>query len=216
MEAVCGSLTLGDDNASPDDLGAGPRSANPVIPHRVSTDNHLGGKTPWPKSREAAFTADVSTLGEEVIVFLIGMRINKPWTVHVWWPIFVAMPKMLKYLVEHPDKGLLGYQQAVLPSPMIVQYWRSFEDLERSARNRDDPHLEPWRRFNSRIGSSGDVGIWHETYRVKAANIEGVYGNMPPYGLAAATGVVPIRRGRDSAAARMGTTETDHSVLPGY
>ena len=110
-----------------------------------------------------------------------------------------------KYLVQHPDKGLLGYEQAFLPSPLMVQYWRSFEDLARFARDRDDPHIEPWRQFNKRIGGSGDVGIWHETYRVSmAANIETIYGYTPPYGLAAATAAIPIRRGRDSAAARIG------------
>ena len=67
------------------------------------------------------FTADVSSLGDEVIVFLIGMRINKPWKVNAWWPVFVAMPKMLKHLEEHPEKGLLGYQQAFFPSPLLVQ-----------------------------------------------------------------------------------------------
>lgn len=162
------------------------------------------------------FTADTDSLGGEVVVFLIGMRINKPWKVRAWWPVFIAMPKMLAYLEQHPEKGLLGYHQAFLPSPLIVQYWRSFDDLARFARDRDDPHLEPWRQFNRRVGASGDVGIWHETYRVSTADIEVIYGNMPPHGLAAATAVVPIQRGRDSAAARMGVSRTDEPVLPVY
>jgi hypothetical protein len=166
--------------------------------------------------QKGRFTADVSSLGDDVTVFLIGMRINKPWKVRAWWPVFVAMPKMLQYLAQHPEKGLLGYQQAFLPSPIIVQYWRSFEDLARFARDRDDPHLEPWRQFNRRIGDSGDVGIWHETYRVRTADIESIYGNMPPHGLAAATAAVPIGRGRDSAAARIGATPTDDPALPPY
>jgi hypothetical protein len=32
----------------------------------------------------------------EFVVFLIGMRINKPWKVHKWLPVFLGMPKMLK------------------------------------------------------------------------------------------------------------------------
>ena len=104
------------------------------------------------------FTADASSLGDGVVVFLIGMRINKPWKVGVWWPVLVAMPKMLNYLAKQPDKGLLGYEQAFLPSPMIVQYWRSFEDLARFARNPDDPHLEPWRQFNRRWESQATSG----------------------------------------------------------
>ena len=40
--------------------------------------------------------------------------------------------------------------------------------------------------------STGDcsLGVWHETYVIKAGGYEGVYSNMPPYGL----GKVPLRR----------------------
>jgi hypothetical protein len=105
--------------------------------------------------------AEVSELGDEVVVFIVGMRLNKPLKVGRWWPVMTAMPKMLKYLDEHPDKGLLGFQISYLP-PFMIQYWRSFQDLERFARDADDPHLEPWRQYNRRVGKSGDVGIWHE------------------------------------------------------
>jgi hypothetical protein len=50
------------------------------------------------------------------------MRINKPLRVRAWWPVLTAMPKMPKYLAEHPEKGLLGYQQAFLPSPVPPVY----------------------------------------------------------------------------------------------
>jgi fumigallin biosynthesis monooxygenase-like protein len=161
------------------------------------------------------YMADVSRLGDEVVVFVIGMRINKPRKVRLWWPVFNSMRAMLKYLEERPEKGLLAYRLSALP-PFVVQYWRSFDDLERFARNVDDPHLEPWRRFNREIGKSGDVGIWHETYRVKTNDIETVYGNMPASGLGAASTLVPVRRGKDSAAARLGVTEEDRPALPGY
>jgi hypothetical protein len=165
--------------------------------------------------KNGRYTADLSN-ADEIVVFLIGMRINKPWKVTTWWPVFTAMPKMLRYLERHPEKGLLGYRQSLFPAPAIVQYWRSFDDLERFARDSDDPHLEPWRRFNRRVGASGDVGIWHETYRVQTSDIETIYGNMPAIGLAAAVGMVPISRGRDSAAARIGVREDDDPVLPPY
>jgi hypothetical protein len=165
--------------------------------------------------RNGRHMADVSQLGDEVVVFIIGMRINKPWKPKLWWPVFVAMPKMLGYLAKHPEKGLLGFQQSFIP-PFLVQYWRSFEDLEAFARNRDDPHLEPWRQFNRNVGASGDVGIWHETYRVQTASIETIYGNMPPYGLGAVAGTVPVGRGKDSAAVRMGVAEKDEPAVPAY
>lgn len=164
--------------------------------------------------RKGRHTADLSAAGDEIVVFVIGMVVNKPWKITSWWPVFTAMPRMLGYLEQHPEKGLLGYRQALLPWPLLVQYWRSFSDLERFARNRDDPHLEPWRRFNRMVGASGDVGIWHETYRVKTADIETIYSNTGPIGLGEAVGVVPVRRGRDSAAARMEGRDDDPALPP--
>ena len=164
--------------------------------------------------RKGRHMADLSSAGDEIVVFLIGMRINKPWKPAKWWPVFVAMPRMLSYLQNHPEKGLLGYRQALLPAPILVQYWRSFADLERFARDKDDPHLEPWRKFNRTVGASGDVGIWHETYRVPTANIETIYGNMPATGLGAAVGLVPVGRGRETAAARLGVRDNEESIVP--
>jgi hypothetical protein len=34
----------------------------------------------------------------ELVVFLIGMRINKPWRPDLWLPVFGAMPAMLAEL----------------------------------------------------------------------------------------------------------------------
>jgi Domain of unknown function (DUF4188) len=125
----------------------------------------------------------------DFVVFLIGMRINRPWKVAKWWPVFTAMPRMLRYLDAHPEKGLLGYRFGF---PVIVQYWRSFDDLERFARDEEDPHLEPWRRFNKAVGASGDVGVFHETYQVRAGEYEAIYVNMPRVGLGAAADLEPV------------------------
>ncbi len=87
---------------------------------------------------------------------------------------------------------------------LAVQYWRSFEDLEQFARNPSDPHLQVWKDFNQRVGSNGSVGIWHETFLVQAGQFECVYGNMPLYGLAAATEHVPAIGNRETARLRIG------------
>ncbi len=55
---------------------------------------------------------------------------------------------------------------------------------------------------NRRIGSSGGVGIWHETYLVPAGAHDSVYNNMPPSGLGAATKLVPAAGRKASAAGR--------------
>ncbi|HEY4959456.1 MAG TPA: DUF4188 domain-containing protein, partial [Terriglobales bacterium] len=47
-------------------------------------------------------------------------------------------------------------------------------------------------------------GIWHETYLVNARQYECVYGNMPLFGLAAATNHVAAIGNRETARLRMG------------
>ena len=127
-------------------------------------------------------------LDGDFVVFLIGMRINKPWKVREWWPVFVAMPRMLRQLDERPDVGLLAWRQVLASpvSPIVIQYWRSFEDLERFARDPELAHLPAWKAFRALTGDDGDVGIWHETFLVRAGEYEAIYGNMPRVGLAAA------------------------------
>ena len=68
----------------------------------------------------------------------------------------------------------------------MVTYWRSIEDLHAYARSRTAAHLPAWKAFNATVGTNGDVGIWHETYRSRPGDYENVYVNMPPFGLASA------------------------------
>src|SRR5437764_2624566 len=137
----------------------------------------------------------------DFVVFLIGMRLNRPWKVrHLPW-FMTTMPRMLKELEAQPDSGFLGAQRAAMFGGLaVVQYWRSFEDLERYARNPDAEHLPAWREFNKRIRDSGTIGIWHETYRIQAGDYEVIYGNMPEVGLGAAGTHEPL--GSTSTAAR--------------
>src|SRR5215210_6937676 len=143
----------------------------------------------------------------EFVVFLIGMRINKPWKVTTWLPAFLAMPRMLKELTADPASGFLGYQQSLT---VIVQYWRSFEQLEAYARDRDHAHWPAWVEFNKRVGRSrGDVGIWHETYRVAPGQYEAIYSGMPAYGLGKVGALVPAAGRRESARGRLRAREED-------
>jgi len=147
------------------------------------------------------YTAQVD---EPFVVFLIGVRINKVLAVRKWVPTFMAMGPMLRTLYQHPEKGFLGGHAFMgWRNVMLVQYWRSFDDLEHFAKNPSDPHLNAWRRFNRAIGSDGSVGIWHETYAVNPGQHEAVYGNMPVWGLAAATSHVPAVGRRAAARDRL-------------
>ena len=136
----------------------------------------------------------------DFVVFLIGARFNSK--LHLYRTFLDlggrrGMVHMLQYLMAHPEKGLLGFQQLGLVT--IAQYWRSFDHLEAFARDQDDPHLAAWRTYWKRVGQSGRSGIWHETYLVRAGEYEAVYGNMPPFGLGKAGRVVPMS---DSSSAR--------------
>ena len=141
---------------------------------------------------------------QELVVFLIGMRVNKVWKPQKWVPVGIAMGRMLKELNEHPEMGFLGAETTLnFPTTLMVQYWRSFEDLAVYAGNRNAVHLPAWREFNRQVGSNGDVGIWHETYRIPAGNYEAVYNNMPAFGLGKIFPLVPAIGQRESARARM-------------
>ncbi len=141
---------------------------------------------------------------EPFVVFMIGMRINRLLAVRQWLPTLRAMGPMLKELYQHPEKGFLGAEFFFYwRGPALVQYWRSFENLERFARNPDDPHLPAWQRFNREAKSSGAVGIWHETYLVQPGAYEAIYSNMPEFGLAKATQRVPAVGARETARRRL-------------
>ena len=139
--------------------------------------------------KQGRWTAEIEG---DFVVFIIGARVNSR------WQLFRAiadlggrrgMLHMLKYLSQHPEKGFLGYQTLGLAN---VQYWRSFADLEAFAKDKDDPHLDAWRKYWKRVGSSDRTGIWHETFLVRDGEYEAVYGNMPPRGLGKASRLVPL------------------------
>jgi hypothetical protein len=159
------------------------------------------------------FTA---SMPDEFVVFLIGMRFNRLLRVDKWFPVFIAMPRMLRWLDKHPQAGLLKWHFTLIHGPAIVQYWRSFEDLDRFARGRELPHLPVWGSFNKTVRAAGDVGIWHETYKVRAGEYECVYVNMPRVGLAAAGSHVPIGSTGQSAAKRIGETAVDEPAMAPY
>jgi hypothetical protein len=139
----------------------------------------------------------------EFVLFLIGMRFNRPWKIGSWWPVATAMPRMLRELDKHPELGCLGGNLWFARTTILVQYWRSFEHLDAYSRNRDAEHLPAWVAFNKRVGTGGDVGIWHETYHVTPGHYENIYVNMPPFGLGAVGTRMPATGAKKSAADRL-------------
>ena len=147
----------------------------------------------------------VAQIEGDFVVFLIGMRVNRFWLPHKWIPAFFAMPRMLIELSKLPveDTGFLGYNNVGFGT--ALQYWRSFEHLEAYANARDRAHFPAWAAFNKRMRDDrGAVGIFHETYLVKAGQYETLYSGMPPFGLGKATTLVPATAATSSARKRLG------------
>lgn len=139
----------------------------------------------------------------ELTVFLIGMRANKRRAVHKWFPVFKAMPGMIKELYTNQERlGFLSMESYFgLRTTLMIQYWRSTEDLLAYAKG--EKHLAAWKNFNRKVKNNDAVGIYHETYTVQQGNYEAIYGNMPLHGLGKASRHVPITPERISARKRM-------------
>jgi Domain of unknown function (DUF4188) len=139
----------------------------------------------------------------DLVVFLIGMRINRPWRPDLWLPVFLAMPRMLAELSKEPGSGLLGFRFAIGPAgPVIVQYWDSVDKLYDYASALDSEHRPAWTDFNRRARKAPKaVGIWHETFAVSRA--ETMYVSMPTEGLAKATELVAVGPGSHHARDRL-------------
>ena len=140
----------------------------------------------------------------DFVVFVIGMRINQLWAVHKWLPVSQAMPRMLRELFSQPELGLLHAEYFVSwRNVMVLQYWRSYEQLHAYAHARDKAHLPAWMSFNRMTRSNSAVGVYHESYLVGEGSYETVYVNMPPFGLARAGEAVPAVGSMQSAGARL-------------
>ncbi len=143
-------------------------------------------------------------VGEDIVVFLIGIRINNFWKVWKWLPLMGMMPKMLAELAANPELGLLSARAHLgLRNALSIQYWKSAAHLQAFARSADRTHRPAWAKFYRIVGSNGDVGIWHETYVVPKGNLETVYVNMPRFGLGLAGKLFPAKGRRANAALRL-------------
>lgn len=132
----------------------------------------------------------------DFVLFILGMRIHNVWAIRKWPRIYRLIPPMFKELEQQSDLGYLGGMYKLsFRSPLIVQYWESQDHLVRYALSKDKAHLPVWRTFNQLLGKGKDIGIWHETYRIKASDHENIYVNMPFTGLGQFTSLKPVGPG---------------------
>lgn len=136
-------------------------------------------------------------------VFVIGMRINKLFAVSKWLPVARAMGGMMRELYTDKELGFLSTESFFNGRTIVqIQYWKSFEALERYARHAP-LHVEAWRDFNKKAFQTKAVGIFHETYVIQKGQYENIYTNMPLFGLAKAVEPLPIEKGDETARDRI-------------
>ena len=124
---------------------------------------------------------------QDIVVLLIGARINKFWLLPLALPILSKMGRMLSELSQDASSGLLGYQS--LGVGVSVQYWRSVNDVLRYAEDSTRQHKPTVGRFFKKLFKNQAVGVWHELFVVRAGSYEALYINMPGWGLSA---VLPV------------------------
>lgn len=143
---------------------------------------------------------------KDLVVFLIGFRVNKLRAYRQWLPVAKAMGPMLRELSTDPDSGLLGFRaHPTLRGATLIQYWESVEKLQAFANDPERTHRPAWTNFFKYAYQSNNVGIWHETYVVPAGHTETIYGNMPLTGLGKVAGVEPVNKRGQTAAERLHT-----------
>lgn len=144
----------------------------------------------------------IAEVDDDLVLFIIGMRINKFFSFNKWIPVFKAMGPMIRELYQNPQLGFLHTEFLFSWRRItLIQYWRSFEQLEAYAHGKT--HLVAWKEFNNKIGNDGTVGIYHESYRITKNNAEAIYNNMPRFGLAQAYSIAPVTKKTNSARERI-------------
>jgi len=140
---------------------------------------------------------------KDLVVFLIGMRINKRWAIHRWLPVFLAMPGMITELYRNKEQlGFLSTESYFgLRTTVMIQYWKTADDVLAYAKM--EKHLKAWQSFNQKLKGNDAVAVYHEMYQVKAGQYEAVYANMPKYGLAHALMHIPVGKGSNTSRERL-------------
>jgi hypothetical protein len=141
---------------------------------------------------------------EPFAVFVFGMRLNRLRGLPRFaWGLRV-LRRVLRDLDAHPERGFLaGRVYRAGRTLVAVQYWESFDALDAWARDHSLPHRGPWQRYLREALGDDAMGLWHETYLASPGSWEGVYVNMPPWGLAAGVEAVEMRTTRGSARERL-------------
>ncbi len=156
------------------------------------------------------FTAEIPG---PFVVFAIGMRLNRMFAIHKWLKPGIDTFQMVRLLARNPPDGYLGGQLFLYWRGLaMLQYWRSFEQLEDFAKDRTLPHAAAWGNLLRQTQTDQTFGYWHETYQVQEGRYECIYGSMPKFGLARAAAHVQLNEKSDTARGRLDETNITDSA----
>ena len=159
----------------------------------------------------------------DFVIFHIGFRPNRHIDGFGKW-VGDAMKEMLQELEENPELGCLGGEIMVgaATGPLLVQYWRSLDQLNAYARNADNKHAGPWAKLMKKGRETADYGFWHEAFEVKSGCYESIFVNCPPMmlGNCREAELVQLEGKNNSAAGRAGKSNggdyPEHLGNPDY
>ena len=149
-------------------------------------------------------------------VFMVGLRLHRPWRVGIAGRAFWAMTRMIAELErnkaaaergEDDSLGYLGSRVSVhLSGVTVISWWRSTEDIYAYANSGRQEHRPAWLDFYRAAKADPEaVTIWHETYAVSPGGAESLYAGPRPFGLGAIAGTVPVGRRGETARQRLGS-----------
>lgn len=155
------------------------------------------------------------TNDDEIVLFLVGVRVNRIRMIRKWLPVVRAIRPLLREATAGEDPALLGYRvhRCGIREIVVVQYWRSVDELMAFADGA--VHRRSWTDFYRLATAGAAVGLWHETYAVPAGRYEAIYGIVPPLGLATVREKVPVGRRNEGARARLKEAGDDRSARSG-
>lgn len=116
------------------------------------------------------------------------------------------MGRMLRELQSDPDSGLLSFEQHGGRTTLMVQYWRSTEDLLQYAKDRERQHGPAWREWIQRWAEARWASGTRPTSS-EPGGYECVHHHMPPFGLGRVGPLVPAEGELKTASKRLGAKE---------
>jgi steroid delta-isomerase-like uncharacterized protein len=149
--------------------------------------------TPPPEAAAADKGAYVPALWEHptLCVSVFGLQYLTPEGQQLYAEAGIQ-PEIFQSLEKARQDGLLGYRYLHAPDEaVIMQYWRSYEDMDRWARTQ--PHSRWWVWLNEHIDAG--LGFYHEIYQAKTA--EAIFtGKARPVGAATISSLQAVSHGK--------------------